>query len=103
VFKFGGGLQRGSAWRDGTHPSALLGDPLGDLLGEDEADDEADDVGEEATDAALNDRHRDAISKTQERQHAAPRYTTVSKQSTYQYSASHGTSQSLAAASVTRI
>jgi len=62
-----------------THPAALLGDPLGDVLGEDEAHDEADDIGEEAANAALNHRHRDAISKTQERQHPAPRYTTVAE------------------------
>jgi len=58
----------------------LFGDPLGNVLGEDEADDEADNIGEEAANTTLNDRHGDAIAKTQERQHAAPRYTTVAKQ-----------------------
>ena len=62
-----------------TNPSSLFGDPLGNILRKDELDDEADDVREEAANSSLNDRHGDAVSKTQQRQHTAPRYTTVTE------------------------
>jgi hypothetical protein len=58
----------------------LIGNPLGNLLGHDELDDETDDVAEEASNAALDDRHSDAVPEAQQGDDAAPRDTSIAEQ-----------------------